>query len=124
MLIGLLTLQFLLSLASLGRVRKIQVWKDVDGVLTCDPNINQCAEPVLCLTFDEASELSYFGAQVFSIFEDMGISVDVVATSEELDNVIQELERIAMVNLLQHRSIISLIGNVQISSLILEQLQP
>ena len=42
-----------------------QVWKDVDGVLTCDPNIHSKAEPVPHLTFDEAAELAYFGAQVF-----------------------------------------------------------
>ncbi|CAN1243812.1 Aspartokinase 2, chloroplastic [Linum perenne] len=198
-------------------LREIQVWKDVDGVLTCDPNIYPKAEPVPYLTFDEAAELAYFGAQVlhpqsmrparegdipvrvknsynpnapgtlitrtrdmskavltsivlkrnvtmldivstrmlgqfgflakvFSTFEDLGISVDVVATSEvsisltldpsklwsreliqqasmpnELDHVVEELEKIAVVNLLQHRSIISLIGNVQRSSLILEK---
>ncbi|RDX65512.1 Aspartokinase 3, chloroplastic [Mucuna pruriens] len=193
---------------------EIQVWKDVDGVLTCDPNIYPQAEPVPYLTFDEAAELAYFGAQVlhpqsmrparesdipvrvknsynpkapgtlitkardmskavltsivlkrnvtmldivstrmlgqygflakvFSIFEELGISVDVVATSEvsvsltldpsklwsreliqqasELDHVVEELEKIAVVNLLQNRSIISLIGNVQRSSLILEK---
>lgn len=33
----------------------------------------------------------------------------------------EELEKIAFVNLLQRRSIISLIGNVQYSSLILEK---
>ncbi|XP_075518816.1 aspartokinase 2, chloroplastic-like isoform X1 [Primulina tabacum] len=206
-----------LTATSIGKalgLREIQVWKDVDGVLTCDPNIYPHAEPVSYLTFDEAAELAYFGAQVlhpqsmrparegdipvrvknsynpkapgtlitrtrdmseavltsivlkrnvtmldivstrmlgqvgflakvFSIFEDLGISVDVVATSEvsisltldpsklwsreliqqasELDRVVEELENIAVVNLLQHRSIISLIGNVQRSSLILEK---
>ncbi|XP_010435684.1 PREDICTED: aspartokinase 3, chloroplastic-like [Camelina sativa] len=193
-------------------LREIQVWKDVDGVLTCDPNIYCGAQPVPHLTFDEAAELAYFGAQVlhplsmrparegnipvrvknsynptapgtvitrsrdmskavltsivlkrnvtmlditstrmlgqygflakvFSTFEKLGISVDVVATSEvsisltldpskfcsreliqqELDHVVEELEKIAIVNLLQHRSIISLIGNVQRSSFILEK---
>lgn len=34
---------------------------------------------------------------------------------------VEELEKIAVVNLLQNRSIISLIGNVQRSSLILEK---
>lgn len=42
----------------------LQVWKDVDGVLTCDPNIYSQAEPVPYLTFEEAAELAYFGAQV------------------------------------------------------------
>ncbi|RLN39443.1 aspartokinase 1, chloroplastic [Panicum miliaceum] len=194
-------------------LREVQVWKDVDGVLTCDPNIYANAIPVPFLTFDEAAELAYFGAQVlhpqsmrpardgdmpvrvknsynrhepgtvitksrdmskniltsivlksnvtmldivstrmlgqygflakvFSIFEDLGISVDCVATSEvsisltldpsklwsreliqqqELDHVVEELEKFAVVHLLQRRSIISLIGNVQRSSLILEK---
>ena len=42
----------------------LQVRKDVDGVLTCDPNICLHAKPVPCLTFEEAAELAYFGAQV------------------------------------------------------------
>ncbi|OAY73444.1 Aspartokinase 1, chloroplastic [Ananas comosus] len=44
-------------------LREIQVWKDVDGVLTCDPNIYTNAKPVPYLTFEEAAELAYFGAQ-------------------------------------------------------------
>lgn len=43
---------------------QLQVWKDVDGVLTCDPNIYPKAQPVPHLTFEEAAELAYFGAQV------------------------------------------------------------
>nr|CAB3475309.1 unnamed protein product [Digitaria exilis] len=193
-------------------LREVQVWKDVDGVLTCDPNIYPHAKTVPHLTFEEATELAYFGAEVlhpqsmrparegdipvrvknsynpkapgtlitkqrdmdkvvltsivlksnvtmldivstrmlgqfgflarvFAIFEDLGISVDCVATSEvsisvsldpskiwcrehiqqELDNVVKELEKIAIVHLLQQRVIISLIGNVRRSSLILEK---
>ena len=33
-------------------------------MLTCDPNIYANAVPVPFLTFDEAAELAYFGAQV------------------------------------------------------------
>jgi hypothetical protein len=40
---------------------------------------------------------------------------------QELDHLVEELEKIAVVNLLQKRSIISLIGNVERSSLILEK---
>ena len=40
------------------------MWKDVDGVLTCDPSIYPSAKPVPTLTFEEAAELAYFGAQV------------------------------------------------------------
>ncbi|GKV26029.1 hypothetical protein SLEP1_g35390 [Rubroshorea leprosula] len=45
-------------------LQEIQVWKDVDGVLTCDPNINPRAEPVPYLTFKEGAELAYCGAKV------------------------------------------------------------
>ncbi|GKV26028.1 hypothetical protein SLEP1_g35389 [Rubroshorea leprosula] len=45
-------------------LQEIQAWKDVDGVLTCDPNINPHAEPVPYLAFEEAAELTYCGAKV------------------------------------------------------------
>ncbi|XP_021895672.1 aspartokinase 2, chloroplastic-like [Carica papaya] len=48
-------------------------------------------------------------------------SRELIPQASELDHVVEELEKIAVVNLLQHRSIISLIGNVQRSSLILEK---
>lgn len=43
---------------------EVQVWKDVDGVLTSDPRIVPSTVPVTELTFEEATELAYFGAQV------------------------------------------------------------
>jgi aspartate kinase len=45
-------------------VDEIQIWTDVDGMLTADPRI--VAEPRLVpqLSFAEASELAYFGAKV------------------------------------------------------------
>jgi aspartate kinase len=49
--------------ASLG-VDEIQVWKDVDGILSADPRLVKGAKPVPVATFDEAAELAYFGAQV------------------------------------------------------------
>jgi len=42
---------------------------------------------------------------------------------QELDHVVEELENFSVVHLLQRRSIISLIGNVQRSSLILEKVR-
>jgi aspartate kinase len=49
--------------ACLG-VDEIQIWTDVDGMLTADPRV--VADPVLVpqLSFSEASELAYFGAKV------------------------------------------------------------
>lgn len=45
-------------------LREVQVWKDVDGVLTSDPRIVNNTLPVTELTYDEATELAFFGAQV------------------------------------------------------------
>mmetsp|Transcript_20918 Transcript_20918/g.45414 ORF Transcript_20918/g.45414 Transcript_20918/m.45414 type:complete len:532 (+) Transcript_20918:225-1820(+) len=49
--------------AAIG-VDEIQVWKDVDGILTTDPRIVEAAQPVSEVSYEEASELAYFGAQV------------------------------------------------------------
>lgn len=43
---------------------EVQVWKDVDGILTADPRACPNAKPVPYVTFEEAAELAYFGAQV------------------------------------------------------------
>jgi aspartate kinase len=43
---------------------EIQIWTDVDGILTADPSIFPDALAIDELTFDEASELAYFGARV------------------------------------------------------------
>ena len=49
--------------ASCG-AEEVQVWKDVDGILTADPRIVKNARPVQTVTYEIASELAYFGAQV------------------------------------------------------------
>lgn len=197
-----------LTAATIARdmgAREIQVWKDVDGVLTCDPTVCTNAIPLPNLTFDEAVELGLFGAlsmqlameggisiiiknsynpeapgtvitktrdmsksvltsivlrsnitflklestrmvdqsaflaMSFSIFGNLGISVDCVAISEgklsliaippklssrelaqlELDIVVEELQKISVVDRLKDRSVISLIGNTQMSAIIL-----
>ena len=43
---------------------EIQIWTDVDGMLTADPRIVDGARLVRRLSFAEASELAYFGAKV------------------------------------------------------------
>jgi aspartate kinase len=43
---------------------EVQVWKDVDGILTADPRLVKNATPVGTVTYEEAAELAYFGAQV------------------------------------------------------------
>jgi aspartate kinase len=43
---------------------EIQIWTDVDGMLTADPRVVSDAEVVRHLSFAEAAELAYFGAKV------------------------------------------------------------
>lgn len=47
----------------------------------------------------------------------------VVMVWQELDNVVEELQKFAVVHLVQDRSVISLIGNAQMSPLILEKVK-
>jgi len=49
--------------AALGAL-DIQIWTDVEGVLTCDPRVVPEAQPIAELSFAEAAELAAFGAKV------------------------------------------------------------
>src|SRR5580698_11206132 len=44
--------------------KEIQIWTDVDGMLTADPTIFPGGHRVKSISFDEAAELAYFGAKV------------------------------------------------------------
>ncbi|HNX77256.1 MAG TPA: aspartate kinase [Candidatus Rifleibacterium sp.] len=185
-------------------VDEIQVWKDVDGILTTDPRIVPAARPVTSISFEEASELAYFGAKVlhprsilpamaknipvrvknsynpahpgtlilnrfddqeemlrvltvkrnvtlvdivstrmlgqygflarvFQIFAEQKVSVDMLATSEvsisltldsrngAIGQLKNELEKVASVGIKTGKTIVTMVGNVQRSSLILEK---
>ena len=55
------------SAAILGAVldaEEVQIWTDVDGVLTADPRIVPDARSLPELSYSEAAELAYFGAKV------------------------------------------------------------
>jgi len=43
---------------------EVQIWKDVSGIQSIDPRVCALAKPVRILTFEEAAELSTFGAKV------------------------------------------------------------
>ncbi len=45
-------------------VEEIQIWKDVDGMLTCDPRLEKSGLCVKHLTFSEAERLSQSGAKI------------------------------------------------------------
>jgi len=42
----------------------IEIWTDVDGIMTADPRVCPDALRVKIISFEEASELAYFGAKV------------------------------------------------------------
>jgi aspartate kinase len=44
--------------------REIQIWTDVDGMMSADPRLVASPRVVPALSFGEASELAYFGAKV------------------------------------------------------------
>ncbi|MCP3681412.1 MAG: aspartate kinase [bacterium] len=46
------------------RVKEIQIWSDVDGIMTADPRIIKEAEKIDEISFEAAAELAYFGAKV------------------------------------------------------------
>lgn len=53
--------------AILGRAlgaEEVQIWTDVNGIMSCDPRVEPEAYTVRHLTFAEAAELAYFGAKV------------------------------------------------------------
>lgn len=43
---------------------EVQIWTDIDGMHNNDPRIVKKTFPIAELTFDEASELAYFGAKI------------------------------------------------------------
>ena len=45
-------------------VEEIQIWTDVDGILTADPRKVKETYPLKAVTYEEAMELSHFGAKV------------------------------------------------------------
>src|SRR5207245_9007270 len=49
--------------AGLGAER-IEIWTDVDGMMTTDPNACPDARRIKVVSFDEVGELAYFGAKV------------------------------------------------------------
>lgn len=50
--------------AALFEADELQIWTDVDGVLSADPRVVPEAVQLESLSYDEACELAYFGAKV------------------------------------------------------------
>jgi len=45
-------------------VKEVQIWTDVDGIMTTDPRIVKNAKLISTLSYVEAMDLAYFGAKV------------------------------------------------------------
>ncbi|TVQ40980.1 MAG: lysine-sensitive aspartokinase 3 [Spirochaetaceae bacterium] len=64
------------------QAEEVQIWTDVDGILTADPRIVTDARQVKSLSYSEAAELAFFGAKVVHPFTiqpavELGIPVTV-----------------------------------------------
>src|SRR5437660_1638072 len=46
------------------QAERIEIWTDVDGMMTTDPNLCPQAHRIKTISFEEAAELAYFGAKV------------------------------------------------------------
>ena len=56
-----------LSASVIGAVlnaERIEIWTDVQGIMTTDPRMCEQAQPIDVISFEEAAELAYFGAKV------------------------------------------------------------
>jgi aspartate kinase len=51
-------------IGALLHAEDIQIWTDVDGILTADPSVVPEAKKIKVMSFNEAAELAYFGARV------------------------------------------------------------
>ena len=52
------------ALANLLDADSLDIWKDVNGFQTCDPKIVKDPQIIELLSYNEAAELSYFGAKI------------------------------------------------------------
>ena len=51
-------------LAAAAGAEKLEIWTDVSGMLTADPRLVRPARPIPRISYEEAMELSHFGAKV------------------------------------------------------------
>lgn len=68
----------------------VMFWKDVDGLLTANPNIEKNAMLITQVSYDEAKELAYFGSKVLhplclSMTMEKNIPVEIRNFNKDLD---------------------------------------
>jgi len=57
--------------------KEVQIWTDVDGLLTCDPRLVPGARVIDLLSFEEAAELAQFGAKLHPRTLEPAVEADV-----------------------------------------------
>lgn len=50
--------------AAAGKASVLEIWTDVSGMMTADPRLVQNAKPIQRISYQEAMELSHFGAKI------------------------------------------------------------
>lgn len=73
---------FTASILAAGlEARWLEIWTDVDGIMTADPRMVKNARKINEVTFSEAAELAYFGAKVLhpaTLLPAMGKNIPVI----------------------------------------------
>jgi aspartate kinase len=65
---------------------EVQIWTDVDGIMTSDPRVVSKAFTISAITYKEAAELAYFGAKVIhpsTIQPAVNLNIPVVVKNTE-----------------------------------------
>jgi aspartate kinase len=65
---------------------EVQIWTDVDGIMTSDPHVVSKAFTIPAITYKEAAELAYFGAKVIhpsTIQPAVNLNIPVVVKNTE-----------------------------------------
>ncbi len=101
-------------------VEEVQIWTDVDGILTTDPRIVPNAKQIYTISYVEAMDLAYFGAKVIhskmiepamdadipvrikNTFNPDNVGTLVVKESEQVEGVVKAIsiaKNVAIINL-------------------------
>jgi len=104
------------------QAEKLTIWTDVDGIFTADPRLVPDAYPIETLSYEEALELSYFGAAVLyppavlpAIRGNIPVQIKNTYNPDHPGSAIQEQsddpEIVKGISSIEHISIISISGS-------------
>jgi len=107
-------------LGALLKVKEIVIYTDVPGVFSADPRLISAAEPITDLSYEEAFEMSYYGAKVLhpktilpAAENHIPIRIKNTFDSENLGTLIKSESKpngIKVINLIPNISIVNVLG--------------